>query len=436
LPQQLKPYQNNMNESNPMTDTLKAILAQLNLTEAPPLWEMGWGDSQQTYPQADLPFLAPAFIQQQAQAINLDEEIVQALLTGLPLFERQPGLKRLLWHLHYHLFGAAPARPEWLAGWPRLSRELDQAAPLFYLYLYLSGVPSLLAYHRQLGIPTEITVDTLSDLEVWTKYYRHTQGEWGFVQFGWLWAHFSGRLYKLGRLQFELTEYDDTFHIFQQRETGRVIVLAKEGLRFRQDGLFDGTNGVNDPQAWTTTFQQTPKCISGYPIDPLGLARTTPLELPAADWIEALQPGDTVLGVHIAATGPMDFAACGESFAAALPFFQQYFPQHQVNAFTCHSWLLDYQLAEHLPAESNIVRFLRQWYLLPHPRTDSREIVSRVFHTESLEALDSLPQHTTLQQAIVSHLQRGGHWRGGIGLIFPHSLKWGGQVYQSGHVEA
>lgn len=52
------------------------------------------------------------------------------------------------------------------------------------------------------GIPREITVDTLKDVNVWFDNYQEEYGKLGLAEFGWLFHHYTGRLFRLGRLQF------------------------------------------------------------------------------------------------------------------------------------------------------------------------------------------------------------------------------------------
>jgi len=122
-----------------------------------------------------------------------------------------------------------------------------------------------------------------------------------------------------------------------------------------------------------------------------------------------VEAGAPVLGVHIAAGAPLDPAACDESFAAAPPFFDSHFPEHASKLVTCTSWLLDEQLADYLPASSNIVRFQRRFAVLPEMREHDDEFVRWVFDRVPA-SLDELTPSTRLERAIVKHLSDGGHW--------------------------
>ncbi|WP_163505042.1 acyltransferase domain-containing protein [Fodinicola acaciae] len=129
-------------------------------------------------------------------------------------------------------------------------------------------------------------------------------------------------------------------------------------------------------------------------------------------WIavpDEFEVGDRVLSVHIPESGPMTPAACDASFAAAKAFYERVFPEEKYAHAVCLSWLMDTQLADALPAESNIVRFQRRFTGTGHRRDGDDAVLEFIFRYQGKD-LDSLPQDTALQRAIVSHLRAGNHW--------------------------
>lgn len=119
--------------------------------------------------------------------------------------------------------------------------------------------------------------------------------------------------------------------------------------------------------------------------------------------------GDTAINLHIPESGPMTPDAVAASLDEARAFFPRHFPDERYTAFTCDSWLLDPQLLEYLPADSNIAQFQRRFALEPDGRDADVEVLRFVFRTVTTP-LDQLPRHTVLQRAIVDHLKAGRHW--------------------------
>ncbi|HEU5353897.1 MAG TPA: acyltransferase domain-containing protein [Actinocrinis sp.] len=125
------------------------------------------------------------------------------------------------------------------------------------------------------------------------------------------------------------------------------------------------------------------------------------------------QRADASIDVHIPDAGPLTPQAVDASLEQARAFFPRHFPDERYTTFACGSWLLDPQLAEYLPEDSNIVGFQRRFELEPYQEPEGLdcdvEVLRFVFRSLTTP-LDQLPRGTVLQRAIVDHLKAGGHW--------------------------
>ncbi|MEV1116115.1 acyltransferase domain-containing protein [Actinosynnema sp. NPDC049800] len=126
------------------------------------------------------------------------------------------------------------------------------------------------------------------------------------------------------------------------------------------------------------------------------------------------QRGDGAVDLHVPESGPLTPEAVDESLDEARAFFPRHFPDEHFTAFACGSWLLDPQLREYLPEDSNIVRFQRRFDLEPYEEPEGLdadvEVLRFAFRTLTTP-LDQLPRRTALQRAIVDHLKAGHHWQ-------------------------
>ncbi|MEV6941525.1 acyltransferase domain-containing protein [Streptomyces sp. NPDC051172] len=127
-------------------------------------------------------------------------------------------------------------------------------------------------------------------------------------------------------------------------------------------------------------------------------------------------PGTPCLNVHIPDhLGPLAPAACERSLALATEFFARHYPEEKYRAALCHSWLLDAQLKEYLPADSNIVRFQDRFRVAREDREPAdKEPVQFVFGDPELP-VESLPRRTAVERAVGDHLRAGRHWYIGHG---------------------
>ncbi|SES16995.1 hypothetical protein SAMN05216188_12459 [Lentzea xinjiangensis] len=124
--------------------------------------------------------------------------------------------------------------------------------------------------------------------------------------------------------------------------------------------------------------------------------------------------GGSTIGLHIPDSGPLTPQAVDASLDEARAFFPRHFSDEEYAEFSCGSWLLDPQLLEYLPADSNIVRFQQRFELEPYAEPEGIdadvEVLRFVFRTLTTP-LDELPRRTVLQRAVVDHLRAGRHWR-------------------------
>lgn len=133
---------------------------------------------------------------------------------------------------------------------------------------------------------------------------------------------------------------------------------------------------------------------------------------------EPYGPGDPCLGVHIPDFyGPLSPHACDASFKQAKEFFARYFPDERYDIATCHSWLLDEQLAEYLPEDSSIIRFQRRFRLAYRSQDDEDQTIVRFVFGRTNFEMDELPRRTRLERAIVDHMKAGHHWHSVAGWL-------------------
>lgn len=227
--------------------------------------------------------------------------------------------------------------------WPGYDPATDPyAAGVLPLLALVATAPDLVAFHRERGVPADVSARTLTELGQQLWVHRRTYGSFGLHTYGWLPVAWSGSLYWLGRLQFNLERL---------------------------------------PTGW-------------------------------------------VCSTHIPQAGPLDPAAVEDSFARAAAFFPLYFPDRPVSDFWCSSWLLDPALAAALDPASNIADFQRRWHLYGEPMPGDEDAIFFTFARRGEVDLETLPQSTSLQRALVQRLRDGQHWTvrtGRIPIVEPSS---------------
>ncbi len=89
--------------------------------------------------------------------------------------------------------------------WPGYDAAADPyGVGVLALLALVVTAPDLVDYHRSRGVPEEVSAQTLTELGQQAWVHRLTYGNFGAHTYDWLTVTWSGSLYWLGRLQFNL----------------------------------------------------------------------------------------------------------------------------------------------------------------------------------------------------------------------------------------
>lgn len=88
--------------------------------------------------------------------------------------------------------------------WISLSRK----QPIFILAAVALSLVEARENFAKIGASDQIFFDTMSDIRVWGEDYRqHNAGKVGLTEINWISLHISGQIFKIGRLQYQLSRY-------------------------------------------------------------------------------------------------------------------------------------------------------------------------------------------------------------------------------------
>ncbi len=87
-----------------------------------------------------------------------------------------------------------------------LDSEDGEKNLLYFLYM----CEALNCNYKEMGIGEEILLDTLYDIVIWCRTWSSIKGKLFLGETRWLFNHLSGKLFRLGRLQFCIDKADET----------------------------------------------------------------------------------------------------------------------------------------------------------------------------------------------------------------------------------
>ncbi len=132
-----------------------------------------------------------------------------------------------------------------------------------------------------------------------------------------------------------------------------------------------------------------------------------------------IENGDFVLYCHIPSMGPLLHEQCIESYKKAYEYFKDKL-KDDILVVRCNSWLLmpDY-MDMFKNCTPNIYRFAMDYNIIDVNYSEQLDIAWRIFNVDLNEQnTENLPQNTKLQKGFVEHINKGGKFGVGNGILF------------------
>ena len=285
----------------------------------------------------------------------------------------------------------------------------DFATDMLTCLATVSMAPYAYEKMAERNIPREIILGTVTMLEAGIDEFRKRHGgDYGYHLMNWNQRAIDGLLFRLGRLEIELSRFEFGFAVFQDGR-GNTVTLAG-GDTFHRSGAALGSYRSEDADgAFTTELTENEDAFTGYPYDALGRCVRERATLDKRAWKKRLSHGDKVIALHIPSGGALTPDEVDRSILLAKNFVKEFFPEFDYHCFICESWLLDPQLEELLGGESNIVKFGRRFTPISI-ESGGKSPFYFVFMRPHEETVDyaSLSEGTRLERALKGRYLSGG----------------------------
>lgn len=122
-----------------------------------------------------------------------------------------------------------------------------------------------------------------------------------------------------------------------------------------------------------------------------------------------MKNGERKVAIHIPSDAMLTRENCETSFRQIKEFFAKYDSAYMNVPYTCNSWLLSPALQELLPENSKILEF-QEMFQIEHVCKEETSYKEWVFKRRDI-SLEEMPEDTSLQRKMKSHLLNGG-WIG------------------------
>ena len=220
-----------------------------------------------------------------------------------------------------------------------------------------------------------------------------------------------------GGFKFDIRKNPTCAALLRNKDTGERRVLVFD-VPIHRSGHRLGTAGYTDTEgAFTPTLEETETHWQGNVADNSGLVRLEKQLFAKTQWELLAGPGDDVLGIHIPRGMDIRPEAVNAAIAGITAHIRKYYPELNIRAIHCNSWMLNPTLGALIGHESKLALFSDRFCRYP-ALSNGKAVFNFVFGTGDNPDLQTLPEDTRLQRAIKQRYLDGGFIHAFGGYIF------------------
>ena len=271
----------------------------------------------------------------------------------------------------------------------------------YTFFAFLCLVPAMDKMYDGLvarGLPQDVIAATVWQYEECLFVYRDRFDHLGMNRryFDHLQSYVDSKLLNIGRLRYEMIELEDLF-VLENKSTVERHLFLQNG-EMNSAGLYADTPPVIQDGKFEAFFEERDEEYVGTPVMKNGRCSKEVKHFSKEEYKLILKPDDSCLIVHIPAREPLTRQLCDESYNRAREIFEKYYPELDVKAFHCHSWMMAPELGEILKPTSNLLEFQREYLKYP-VHTKGKDVLNFVFKLK-FTSYEDMPEETSLQRAL------------------------------------
>ena len=368
--------------------------------------------------------LSDQWICENRKIAKVNTEIEGDLLKMAAMVRNDETLKFLFYHCSKLIFSLNKTYRKSVLNWPDFSPLLSEGkSSMFLLLLGFHAIDEIIAVHKTMNIPEDITLATCSD--VGSRVLISTEfknGEIGIslTCLNWLSSNFvAGRIFQIGRMQFHLVQFNMPFRVYKNQSSSDYKIIAEQGLRVTKEGLLDCAGSKLTENGWETELKQNNNEITAHQVDDsTGKILKDIVTFSLNEWEPVINADSLVMNIHIPRGGRITPDIWFDSINRAFEFYETiHKPAAKIDACVCFSWMFEPRLRKILSEQSGLIKLQDAVHLFPLRSSNTNVGIYFVFGEEEID-LDSAPTDNSLRKGMIEHLRKGGIFTGGSMIYF------------------
>ena len=281
------------------------------------------------------------------------------------------------------------------------------------LFVLLPNVENMVALYQKRGL---IDIMDLDQIDSCISAVERRIGRVGMNRryFDWLSKYFKCMLFQGGIFRVEVCTHRRPALVLRHCCTGRYEVMMTAGTFHRSGNVLGAAGCLDTDGSFEADFCETDDEYRGH-LAKDGLVSPQYVSLRKTEWEVYIKPGDDMLSLHIPKGARMTRESILSSVKAAREKAKECYPEYDIKAVGCYSWLLNPQLEEILGKDSHIGTFGSSFVRWP-VKTDGMDVFGFVF-PQTHGGYHTLPENTRLERSLKKLYMDGGFILNTAGII-------------------
>ncbi len=210
----------------------------------------------------------------------------------------------------------------------------------------------------------------------------------------------------IGRLTYQLTEFNDFCELYEN-DNGERIFVATKAKKYDEEGHIA-------EEGFTPVYEQKDGILKANVFDDMGVLCKEPTEIDLTVYKKILSPKDTVVTIHIPAGPKLTSELVYESLREAKRILNENF--EGIKAFVCKTWFIDMGIRDMLGVGSNMRGFAELFDVISAEDNKNHSIFEHIFVVKP-QPLENLVPKNDFQKRFLDRALAGEKLYWGYGVL-------------------
>ena len=280
-------------------------------------------------------------------------------------------------------------------GFELILPKVDTEYPLCYYsaLLLVMALPKAIKNYLNRGFTKEEAINIYSAIKSRINSSKSGLNAQGY---NWLRHYTSSVIFKTS--MFSVTPRRLRYPvILLKNNLGEYKIMMTRGKIHRSGKIFGSAGYTDEDGSFDAEFSEDENFYTGHEVIDAKVSKNA-TALRKSEWRAVVKEGDGFAGIHIPRGADLTCEKMEKSFKEALEIAKERYPDYNIKAVHCSTWLLEPRLCDILGPNSKITGFNQKFLKYPI-KSNGKELFGFAFPS-GIQSYEELPEDTSLQRKL------------------------------------